>query len=296
MKQYLIDFLQSFAYDERDRKELLAAYDAVCADPAGAAKWKEWMALYENDMLCDLSAMRAQLGEIAEACRLHVYTLDLLFHICLSRATKTYYETYGISEQIYRDSMMDLKYKLVECREVYGICGSFVGAWFARFFNLSRFALGRLQFELSPFEKEYDKNGIHLPPKSRVINIHIPRTGTPMDEAACDESFAQAASFFANELEGEPIVFRCHSWLLFPAHEEMLPEHSNIRKFAARFECVESGEYGDYNELWRLFDRTYPGTPEKLPYATSLHRAYVDRIKAGKKTGWGLGIFVYKGK
>ena len=295
MKNYLQDFFKTFAYETRDSEELLAAYDKIISHKDANTVWDELMDTYKNDLHCDVGGtLRKKALDLAPALALHPYTLDLLLHICLSRQTKEYYKERGLSLDIWQDSMSDLKYKLVECREVYGICGTFVGSWFNRFFDLTRFALGRLQYELIRFEGDYQKNGITLTPDSLVINVHIPRTGTRMSEQDCDASFALAAKHFEKELGGAPIVFRCHSWLLFPKHQTILPPNSNIRKFAARFECLKSGEYADYQELWRLFDRNYPGTPDKLPYATTLHRAYVDLIRAGEKTGWGMGIFLYQ--
>ena len=117
-------------------------------------------------------------------------------------------------------------------------------------------------------------------------------TGTPMDEASCDEAFRMAAEFFAPQFKGAPIAFVCHSWLLFPKHEEMLAETTNVRKFMKRFDIFESGEYGSYDELWRLFDRPFKSA-DSLAYDSSLRRAYVDLIRAGGKTGWGHGVFLY---
>ena len=89
-------------------------------------------------------------------------------------------------------------------------------------------------------------------------------------------------------------MFVCHSWLLFSAHRKMLKPNSNIISFMDRFDLLESGEYEDYNELWRIFDRRYNGDPDTLGRNSSLHRAYADRVKAGEKTGWGYGAYLYQ--
>ena len=189
--------------------------------------------------------------------------------------------------QIYKDSMLDLKWKLDECKAVKGICGSFVAGWFPGFFNLTRFALGRLQFELVDFWLDYNDNGISLKKGDKVINVHIPRTGTPMDKESCDKSYAQAREFFKPQV-GENCPFICHSWLLYPENLEILPKHTNTYRFASEFYIAESAT-NDGEDLWRLFD-TDEKDPEKLPTNSSFRRNYVEHLKKGGKVGWGLGI------
>ncbi|MBQ9113406.1 MAG: hypothetical protein IJY05_00610 [Clostridia bacterium] len=86
---------------------------------------------------------------------------------------------------------------------------------FQVFFNLTRFALGRLQFELIPLPFNYEKNGLKLEKGKTVINVHIPRTGTPMDKESCDDSYARANAFFKPQT-GENTVFFCNSWSYTP--------------------------------------------------------------------------------
>ena len=191
--------------------------------------------------------------------------------------------------------MLDLKYKLDECHEVYGIWGSFVSDWFPGFFTLSRFALGRLQFEWDKLGRAYEGQGVSLPEGTRVVNMHIPRSGEPLSAALCDDAFARATAFYTPQLEvGEPLVFVCSSWLLYPEHDRILPEKSNIRGFMSRFDICRRGTHGgNHPDLWRLFD-TKEVNPDRLPTNTSLRRAYVDHLKAGGKTGWGFGVIVGK--
>jgi hypothetical protein len=159
---------------------------------------------------------------------------------------------------------------------------------------MTRFALGRLQFEIVPFRRNYQKDGKILTPESPVINVHIPRTLTPLTPKACDEAFRAAAKFYEKELDGAPCVFVCSSWLLFPEHNNMLSESSNIRAFMNTFDIIEWGYYGDDGaNLWRLFD-TMERNPNRLPADSSLRRAYIDRLLRGEKLGWGYGVYCPK--
>ncbi|MBQ9785745.1 MAG: DUF5596 domain-containing protein [Clostridia bacterium] len=294
MKEYLQAFLKDFDYPARDAAELSRTYDAILGSGEARAEWEALLSIYDADLHCDFPSMRERVAALAPTVRIHPYTLKLLFYICLSRRARIYYSERGLSDSLWREAMKDLKYKLEECREVWGMCGTFVAAWFDGFFTLDRFTLGRLQFEVVPFKRTYQKNGKTLTPESRVINVHIPRTGTPLDAASCDEAFSLAAAFFEKTLGDAPTAFVCHSWLLYPVNERLLPKRSNVRAFMERFDIIESSDYGDdHPDLWRLFDRPYTGDPDRLPYDSSFRRAYVDHIKAGGKTGEGFGVFFY---
>ena len=165
--------------------------------------------------------------------------------------------------------------------------------WFWGFFRLERFALGRLQFEIVRFGGDYETDGVSLTPDSLVINVHIPRTGTRLDRESVLESYRLAAEFYRAIL-GDKIVFVCSSWLLFPKNRELLSPTSNLLAFMNDFDIYTSGEYLNYGEVWRLFDKAYDGDVTHLPADTSLRRAYIDLISRGEKTGWGKGVFVYR--
>ena len=291
MRGYLVDFMIECGYYKEDINELSDAFDKLCA--ADGEKLDSLISDYKKSYNVDYTGAIASVDEIAERSGVHKYTAELLLFLCYTRALRTHYENAGISESIYQNTVLDLKYKLDECKCVHGICGSFVAYWFAGFFKLERFALGRLQFELVPLGAEYSKNGVRLSLDSKVINVHIPRTCTPLYRDAVLQSYSLAADFFRPML-GDNTAFVCSSWLLFPKHEQMLSEGSNIRRFISDYELISCGEYKDYSELWRLFDTVYDGEAEHLPSDTSLRRAYIDLIKRGEHTGWGKGIFIYE--
>jgi hypothetical protein len=288
MREYLEGFMTEFSYPNEAICELLSAYDALnVTEELGAL-----IAEYENSYDIDYTDALKRVRVLSERVGVHAYTGELLLYLCYTRALRRYYAEAGISDDVYLATVLDLRYKLDECRCVYGIYGSFVAYWFAGFFKLERFALGRLQFELIPLGVNYECDTASLKADSRVINVHIPRSGVRMDRDSIKEAYRLAAEFFRPYL-GEDIAFVCNSWLLFPRHNEMLSESSNIRRFIGDYQLVSSGEYKDYSELWRLFDMNYNGDPTLLPSDTSLRRAYVDLIKRGEPTGWGRGIMIY---
>lgn len=289
MRGYLIKFFHDFAYTQDDAQYLLDAYDKIMAQEETATLWNQAIAMYDNDIACDYNTVLQLADTVAEKLYLQEYTLELLIFICFSKKLETLYAQRNIDPSVFHNSMLDLRYKLEECKAVKGIVGSFVATWFPGFFNLTRFALGRLQFEITKFGKDYEKGGRVLTPDSDVINVHIPRTMTPLDPNSCDESFLMAKDFFRDSI-GDVCPFVCSSWLLYPENVNILPEKSNIYRFMMRFDIVSSNISKGGKGLWRLFD-TEECHPDRLPTDTSLRRAYVAHLKSGGKLGSGYGVF-----
>ena len=292
MREYLIDFWKEFDYLAEDAAYLLAAYDKIVTNEETALTWSRMLKCYGEDIQYPLNDLLLEADTVADCLKMHRYTAHLLLVQCMSRHLRQMYEEQGLADDLYHNAMLDLRYKLEECKLVRGIVGTFVGSWFDRFFNLTRFAIGRLQFELIAFRKEYCRNGLVLTPESTVINVHIPRTGTPMDVESCDDAFRRAKAFYQSRGEiGEVCVFYCSSWLLYPEHRRFLSPKSNVYKFMERFDVFTSKVTPNGKDLWRLFD-TDEKNPLRLPGDSSLRRAYIDYLERGGLTGTGAGVFV----
>jgi hypothetical protein len=295
MKNYLELFFERFDYPAPAREALLIAYDAVQLDTEARQLFNGYLADYKANTHCDFGSQIRGCGELGRRMDCSPYTLQLLLFLCHTKHSQELYRQAGLDEQIWQDSMLDLKYKLDECHAVYGVWGSFVCDWFPRFFTLERFTFGRLQFEWEPLSYDYQGQGLSLAKGSRVVQLHIPRSGQPLSQELCDDAFARAVEFYTPQLqEGEPLVFTCSSWLLYPRNRDILPERSNIRGFMQRFDIYHWGTHGgNHPDLWRLFD-TMEKNPDRLPTDSSLRRAYVEHLKKGGKTGWGYGVIVAK--
>lgn len=289
MKKYLEDFFVCFDYNKDDAAFLINTYDKIAANGETITLFKEAISIYEESINCDYQKIIELADKIAEELYLREYTVELLVLICLTKKAKQVYRQRNIDEKIYYDTMLDLRYKLDECKLVKGVIGTFVSSWFSHIFKLEIFALGRLQFEVVNFGENYQKNGYKLTPESKVINIHIPRTLTPLYEQSCEEAIEQAKEFFADKFDGV-FPFVCYSWLLYYENEQILPHHTNIYKFFARFDIFKTDIKKDNNEIWRLFD-TDERNPDRLPANTSVRRAYIEHLKKGGKTGDSYGVF-----
>ena len=293
MQAYLTEFLNVFDYPPSAREALLAAYGQIMSVPEAAARFAALSESYDSNMNLDHTALIAEMTALCEVAGVHPYTGHTVLFICLSRRLRERYREQGIEDDVWHNTMLDLRYKAVECYLVHGVWGTFVAKWNGGFFNMTRFALGRLQFEIKPFGLTYEKDGVTLTPESPVLNTHIPRSEQPLTQESVWKSYALAADFFKERLHGAPVAFYCSSWLLFERHREMLKPTSNIYRFISDFDVVETGAYQDYTEVWRLFDRHYTGDPDEMPADSSLRRAYIALMKKGEPTGWGKGILLY---
>ena len=83
---------------------------------------------------------------ISDQTGVHRYVVDMVVLLLAVEPLKVRYEQRGLPEQLMWDSMADLRYKLIECKDVYNIWGTFVTPWFKWFYTCNRFKLGRLEF------------------------------------------------------------------------------------------------------------------------------------------------------
>lgn len=293
MKQYLEAFLKDFEYPQDCAEHLLSCYGAISQDKARNDALQAALTAY--DQKCDISytELEDHIKSVYENFEYHEYTVWLLLYILMSKRLLARYRERGISDDIWKESMCDLKYKEEECWLVKGIHGTFVADWFPRFFHLRCFALGRLEFEITRFWEDtfVCKNGVVIANKARVLGVHIPRSGAPFSKEACDESYRRAAEFFANEFTGEYVIFTCGSWLLYPKNSEFLHERSNARRFGEEYEIVTSSDCeGEDPNIWRIFDVEFTGDLSALPEDTHLRRAYKQRLMSGGTTGKAYGV------
>lgn len=287
MRDYLLQFFKDFEYEQTDAEILLSCYDKIMEEEQSAKEWQELLAQYEGSYLCDYEALLQRADQIAARLSLQEYTLHLLLFLCLSKALWGYYEQAGIDKAICHDTLLDLKYKLEECKLVKGTVGSFVAHWFRHAFSLELFALGRLQFEKGTLAADFKgfKKG------HPALNVHIPRSLEPLDHERCRASYARAAEFF-KDYTGKPCIFTCHSWLLNPENPSILHPKSNILSFMAEYEILFSTIDIKLSNLWRIFD-TEEKNPSRLPADSSLRKSIIAHLKKGGKLYSGYGAFLY---
>ncbi len=237
---------------------------------------------YEKDNTLSYS-MQEEFEKLAKP--IHSYPAQMIFYMALLPALEKKYGEKNLPEDYFDRVLFDLRAKLLECKTVYDIWGSFVAVWFSRFFHFTLFGIERLEFAPYHADYDYEGQGVSIKKGDFVIDVHIP-SGAPLSHGAVMRSYRKAAEHFGTN------VFVCESWMLYPAHSEMLKDCPNLMAFYRDYDVVESGQHT--GDLWRIFGADHEKSPEDLPTDTTLRCVYAERLQAGLPVGWGKGIFVLK--
>lgn len=154
----------------------------------------------------------------------HDASENLLMFLYFCEDLQERYRDLGIGDEIFYDTLRDIPLWAGTYYRNHGMLGINVEYWLQDHMKAKQFKLGRLQFCMA----------------EGALEIHIPR-GEPLDMDCCHASFAQAKAFFAKHFPQFAYdKFTCHSWLLDPNLEKMLPKTSNILKFQKLFTPVAS--------------------------------------------------------
>ena len=224
--------------------------------------------------------------EKAEELEVHRFSLALYILLCATELLFEKYRERNIDEAIFWDTIMDIKYKLDECKDVHGIWGIFVLFWYPGFYRMTRFAFGRLQFDLTTYKWEaYEKDGVIVTKGDSVLDCHIPSSGKLTKELAWD-SYRRAVAF-----SGRRVII-CDSWMLYPPQFDFLPTHSSILEFARDYDIIEQEDKPNFPNAWRIFGKHSSFPPKEWPIETSLQRAFRKRILEGFPVGDGRGVLI----
>ena len=188
---------------------------------------------------------------------------------------KTQYEKKGISEEIFFATMNCFPRFIGEHKESFGCYGFDRWWWTGRQTSLQLFRIGSLEYEL--IEEEGKKK----------ISVHIP-SNADLKENAVDESLQGARAFLNKFFPAYADArFCCHSWLLSPALEKLLPQESNINRFRRRFTLLGYDEGADDYKLWVFKNKAL--TIDEFPENTALQRKMKAYLAQGGKVGcaWG---------
>lgn len=285
---YLNRFFERFDYPREARDTFFQAYEKI-TEP----DFFQQIELYKEGRIDYTEALNIMNG-VAEKTGIHQFTVKLLLFILLSEHLERLYKEKGLSEKIFYDSMCDLKYKLLECHKLHGVWGGMTASWFPRFFDVTRFALGRLQFELMDSWFDYDDEDIHIKTGEHIINVHIPSSGKLLQED-CLDSYKQAYEFYKEYQKDGVLYMYCHSWLLEPALEEILDENSNIIKFKRNYRVFRTDKRDVFPDAWRVFYKT--NVPfEEYPEDNSLQKKIKEYLLKGNTIGYGLGVMAFDGE
>ncbi|MFD2082725.1 hypothetical protein SAMN05421678_111173 [Actinopolymorpha cephalotaxi] len=208
---------------------------------------------------------------------------------------RAFHREHGIPDDISRRTVADLGRVLADHRFWYGTGGldTELASWLTGHFRGMLYQLGRLQFQRVTLGNRTGKAiiaaGQPYGPGDPALAVHVPATYGPMTPAACDRSFAMARDFFGRHFPEEQYdIAVCYSWLLDDQLAEYLPAESNIVRFQQRFQPAYEANEDDATTLRFVFGKV--GTdPADLPRRTTLQRAILDHLQAGRHWHGGAG-------
>lgn len=289
-KIILENFLRQFIYTEEEIHASLSLLEKFKRSAEAYGEFMKYYNTYRDLHTIDYGALYERIVPLAEKAAMEPYELQLLFIQMLSAHSEYFYKNKGYSHELWLDCLTDLVWKMRECKRVNGFYGSRTFTWFERWLFATRVTLGRLQFEIIESNTEYKSERFDIKVGDKLINVHIPEDSTKaFSNENCKKAFAMAREFFRGDFE-EKIIFRCSSWLLFPKHNEILHESSNIRMFLNSFEIDKASIAFKNSDLWRIFytDKSVDLLHE-YPEDSSLQRAYKKFLSLGESAGSATG-------
>ena len=280
---------------QEDAAFLTELYDSVIGDEYFSDRLQK---VKDASAALDANTAVSLISEIAAHYGKTEYAIEALCLLLIGADAKARYDALHIEQEIYTDCMADIAPWMRMCKKETGEVGTLHNFdWLNQPMVPRIIKLGRLQFEMFVL-KDHPQQGKrpdtlwampgNIPQGIPALNVHIPE-GQPLSHEACLASYARAKVFFAEKFNFVPQYFCCHSWLLAPELKEILPQDSNILKFAADFDIICTDESSD--AAWRIF-----GSKKPLPQDTALQRAAKAWFDAGNKIGAGQGIIKVKSK
>lgn len=110
-------FTREMDYPREAAVSLSQSLEQVFKSPEALSILTDADLTYSNNIHMDYKKILNELKDVSPSCGVHTYTLHMLFFIILSRKTRKIYEERGIAPEIFRASMMDLHWKLLECKK-----------------------------------------------------------------------------------------------------------------------------------------------------------------------------------
>lgn len=297
---YLTSFMGEIDFPLEAQKAILDSLKTIIENATAREAFFAPIERYESGEIDKLlpyifKEKNSPLKRVKELTAVHEYTLDILLYLCATPALEKRYENKGLSRELFVSAMRDLKCKLIECKKVYDVWGSFVAFWFDGWFDMTRYALGRLQFEIKKMFTFFFCGGKFIYPGKRFLNLHIPSSGA-LNHDEVLASYKQAYEFFAPQFKEKEILFVTMSWLLFKEHKKMLPAESNVVKFMNDFKIVLNFKDPKNGDFWRVFNKNYDKKLTDFGAQTTMQKAYEKHIRKGKKMGGAIGAFIYDGE
>ena len=245
------------------------------------------------DPEADWKQCLADLSVIAEKTGVSINVLQLVFFLYSAIPLRKEYEKRNLPEELYWETLQDLRYKMIECYNLYGEWGIFVPIWYRCFYICERFSLGRLQYEKIPFPLDNYNNIVKK--DDIVLACHIPSSGALLENDVI-ESLKSAYNFYKSYTVDGILTIVCHSWLLYEPFEEVFTDSPNVQKFRKLFNIIGNEKDETNRDFWRIFNKNFSKeTLLEVSPKTKLQNRLHKYLLEGNCMGCGLGIIRFDG-
>lgn len=277
--------MEKVGFDEKAKAVFTEIAEKLLSDPEHSKTIEKFRGLCDHMEIEDIYKDQIEpLWEpFVEATGFKVEQLTMVVFLCVCDLLYEKYKKHGISDEIFYDTMDDLRCKLNENRERFGYDGFAPRDWLFRFFKLRRFALGRMQYDLHFWSRQPIVMGEkRIFPGDPCLICHIPSSGKPFDREARQDSYRRAVNFFRDRGHGT-LPITTTTWLLDPQFIKYMSPKSNIVDFFNDFDVVNGIEVKEMITPWRVFGSAQDLPVEQLPENTTLQRVCKERLLKNDK-------------
>jgi len=237
----------------------------------------------------------AQVTELTQSVGLEKDLGMLAVSMLLTEKSRALFKERGIPENIFVDSMKNIRIWMNTCISDRGHLGMYEYGWIANNLRGGVLRLGRFEFHVIPFNRaeEWSANGVTVRNGDPVINVHIPADGH-MEPTEMEESFRLAYQYYG---VGKITPFVCDSWLLYPGNKLFCKPESRMVTFLNYFHILEYRDSPNSSELKRVFgEHEKYDDPTTFREDTPLQRSLKAHLLNGGTIGNGFGILLHDGE
>jgi len=127
IRKYVLNFCKEYHFPEEAKAVMLTVFDKLLVDSEAANRFFESIEKFNGDESQDYGSVFASLKQLAEQLKVHEFSINLLYLICIRNHTKELYRRAGLPEQVLHDSLEDFKIAMLECHLLYNVWGTHYG-------------------------------------------------------------------------------------------------------------------------------------------------------------------------
>jgi hypothetical protein len=288
--------LKELNFPEDGEEELLSLFDTVKEKGFESRIDEIVSAFIENDYIT--KTVKPSVSSFSEESGINMYAVWLLVCLLAIESSLPIWKDKGYTEERFWYTFEDMTFKARKCKNIHGVWGLFVPYWYKIFYRAKILRFGCFEFEEShhKISEPYCCGSVAVKMGDSLKSLHIPASGMPFDRESRVAALKEAYEFFKSQLNGSPLVCRCHSWILYPDYKELYPVGSNLRDFFEDFDIVGVDHHESFGDIWRVFGKDKDKPYAELPENTTLQKAFKEYLLNGGKSGEGLGMFIFDGE